>query len=307
MLRSNRVALLAKIETSYGTDAAPANTDAVLLREAEVQMMDGQTVELPRLRPFFGAPPFSVASPRIRIEAAVDAAGSGTAGVAPAYGALLRACGLAQTVQAGVKVDYTPVSQSEESLSAYWFLDGMRSRALGCRGSFTLEVRANEFPALRFSFVGLHETPTAVALPSASYTAWRDARLANFAATPTLTLDGAQVAAESFRYDHAVDVTYLDRIGARQVVITGRTPRASVRLHVPPLATKNFWSLAANETDFAVALVHGTTAGGIVELQLPRCRIARIREDAADGFAMLDLELSVLPNAGNDEMTLTVR
>lgn len=307
MLRSSRVVLLAKVETAYGTDSAPANTDAVLLRDADVQILDFEQVELSRLRPFHGAASFAVASPRARISATVDAAGSGTAGVAPAYGPLLRACGLAQTVQSGVRVDYTPVSTGEESLSAYWFLDGMRARALGCRGTFSLDMRANEFPTLRFDLTGLFETPSAVALPSPTYTAWRDGRIANFANTPTLTIDGASVVVESFRYDHGVAVSYLDRIGSRAVHITGRAARATARIHVPALATKNFWSLASAETNFAVAVVHGTSAGNTIELQLPRCRIARIRGDAADSFAMLDLDMAVLPYAGNDDMTLTVR
>lgn len=45
----------------------------------------------------------------------------------------------------------------------------------------------------------------------------------------------------------------------------------------------------------------------IAELNAPRCQITRIQRRESEGVEMLDLSLVVLPNTGNDEVTLTIR
>lgn len=307
-LRTHRSAMLAKLETTYGTDSVPtAAADAVVLQEVEIQQMDGEPVERPRLMPHFAARRVALTALKIRVAAQVDLAGSGTAGTAPAFGALLRGCGMAQTVSAGTKVDYTPISSAEESLSLYWFLDGQRQRALGARGTWGMEIAARAFPRLSFDFLGMYTAPTEVALPATTLTAWREPQVAGFATTPVLTLDGLQVAAESIRYSHANALSFRDLVGARYVNITGRQPVIEAQIEAPTLTQKNFWSLAEAGTTFPAVAQQGTSAGGIAELTAPRCQITRIQRRESEGVEMLDLSLVVLPNVGNDEVTLTIR
>lgn len=307
-LRTHRSAMLAKLETTYGTDSVPTGAaDAVVLQEVEIQQMDAEAVERPRLMPHFAARRVALTALKIRATAQVDLAGSGTAGTAPAFGPLLRGSAMAQTVTASVKADYTPISAAEESLSLYWFLDGQRQRALGARGSWGLELVPRAFPRLSFEFLGLYTAPTEVALPATTLTAWREPQIAGFATTPVLTLDGLAVAAESFRYSHANALSFRDLVGARYVNITGRQPVMELQIEAPTLTAKNFWAIAEAGTIFPVVAQQGTSAGGIAELNAPRCQITRIQRRASEGVEMLDLSLVVLPNAGNDEVTLTIR
>lgn len=307
-LRSHRSAMLAKLETTYATDSVPvAGTDAVVLQEAEITQMDADAVERPRLTPHFGARPIALTALKIRATAQVDLAGSGAAGTAPAYAPLLRGCGMAQTITPATRADYTPISAAEESLSLYWFLDGQRQRALGARGSWGLEIAANQFPRLTFEFLGLYTPPTEVALPATTLTAWREPQVANTTNTPVVTLDGLTVALESLRYRHNNDLVFRDLVNRRYVNIQERRPVIEVAIEAPTLTAKNFWALAEAGTTFAAVARHGAAAGSIAELTAPRCQISQIARRPADGVEMLDMTLVVLPNTGNDEVTLSVR
>jgi hypothetical protein len=309
MALTRRVALLAKVETTYGTDAAPTGAnDAVLLQEAEITPMEAERIERPIIRPFLGARPFVLAGKRVQVRASVDLAGAGSAGSVPAYGPLLRGCGMAQAVEADVDVEYAPRSDGGESLTLVWNADGTQHKALGARGTWSVELRANSFPRLAVEYTGLYVAPTAVALPAVTLTAWRDPRPVGFTDTPVLTIDGYQVAAEAFSYSHGATVSFRDLVGRREVTITARTPTASVSIEAPALSAKNFFALADAQTPVAVTVQHGAAAGAIAEITLPQAQILNPRYRDSDGVLMLDLDLVPLPTtAGDDEVLLRIR
>jgi len=309
MAATNRVALLAKLETTYGTDAVPVGaTDAVLLQQAEITPMDVERIERPIIRPFFGARPYALAGKRVGISCSVDLAGAGAAGTVPAFGPLLRGCGMAQVVNAGVSVAYSPVSAGFESLSMYWNADGTQHKALGARGTWSLELAANSFPRLALEYTGFFVAPTAVALPAVTLTAWQNPRPVGFVDTPVATIDGFAVTMERFSYSHANAVTWRDLVGKREVAITGRTPTCQVSIEAPALAAKNFFTLADTQAPVVVAVQQGTSSGGIVEFSLPQAQILNPRYRDSDGTLMLELDLVPLPTtAGNNECLLTIR
>jgi hypothetical protein len=308
MALTRRVAMLAKIETTYGVDAAPTGSaDAVLLQEAEVTPMEAERIERPIIRPWLGARPFVLAGARTRVRASVDAAGAGAAGTVPAFGPLLRGCGLQQTVSAGVSVTYAPRSSGFESLTLVYNLDGTRHRGLGARGTLTLELAANAFPRFTLDYTAFFTAAAAEALPTVDLTAWRDPRPVGFVDTPVFTIDSIAVPLERFALDLGNQVAWRDLVGARSVQITGRTPSVTARIEAPALATLDLFARAAAQTPVPVVIQQGTSAGGIVEVSLPRCQVLNPRYGDSDGIAMLDLDLVPLPDQGDDELTIVVR
>jgi hypothetical protein len=308
MALTRRVALLAKIETTYGVDAAPTGAaNAVLLQEAEVTPMEAERIERPIIRPYLGARPFVLAGARTRVRASVDAAGAGSAGAVPAYGPLLRGCGLAETVTAGTRVDYAPRSSGFESLTLLYNLDGTRHRGLGARGTVTLELAANSFPRFTLDYTAFFTAAAAEALPSVDLTAWRDPRPVGFVDTPVFTIDGVAVPLERFTLELGNQVVWRDLVGSRSVQITGRTPSVQVRIEAPAIGTLDLFARASAQTPVPVVVQQGTSAGGIVEVLLPRCQVLNPRYSDSDGVAMLDLDLVPLPDAGDDELTIVVR
>ncbi|MCB5187384.1 hypothetical protein LG200_05115 [Methylobacillus caricis] len=94
--------LLMKNEATYGVDAAPtAALNAVLLSgQPTFTPMEIRGADRDLIRPYFGNFEQLIGSITGQINFSVEGAGSGTAGVAPAYGPALRACGLSESLLA---------------------------------------------------------------------------------------------------------------------------------------------------------------------------------------------------------------
>lgn len=89
--------ILAKIETTYGTDSSPGSADAILVRDLNITPLQSDVVSRDLVRPYLGASEQLLANTRVQCTFSVEMAGSGTAGTAPRYANVLQACGLAET------------------------------------------------------------------------------------------------------------------------------------------------------------------------------------------------------------------
>jgi hypothetical protein len=99
-LLSRKRLILAKIESTYGTDSTPAGTDAILVRNLEITPIEADTVTRDLIRPYLGNSTQLLANTRVTITFEAELAGSGTAGTATKLDALLRSCGMAVTTTA---------------------------------------------------------------------------------------------------------------------------------------------------------------------------------------------------------------
>jgi len=100
-LRSKQRLVLVKTEaSSYGVNSSPTGSNALFINDdLELsQPAGGGTTQRRIIRPYRGAYETLIVNSQVGITFSVELAGSGTAGTAPAYADLLRACGLAQTV-----------------------------------------------------------------------------------------------------------------------------------------------------------------------------------------------------------------
>ncbi|MCC7413317.1 MAG: hypothetical protein IT495_17005 [Gammaproteobacteria bacterium] len=141
-LLTRKRALLAKIESSYGADATPTGAaDAVLLRSLQVTPIASEIVGRDLIRAYLGHSAQIPVAVHAMLECEVELAGSGTAGQAPAWGPLLRACGFAQTAlasahtgtaQAGASSSITLAAGASASNDAY---KHMSIRTTGGTGS----------------------------------------------------------------------------------------------------------------------------------------------------------------------------
>jgi hypothetical protein len=89
--------ILAQTESSYGTDPSPDGTNAILVRDLSITPLQSDVVSRDLIRPYLGASEQLLANTRVECTFSVEMAGSGTAGTAPRYGSVLKACGLAET------------------------------------------------------------------------------------------------------------------------------------------------------------------------------------------------------------------
>jgi hypothetical protein len=242
------------------------------------------------------------------VEFEVEVAGAGAAGTAPKYGPLLRGCAHAETVNASVSVVYAPVSESEESLTLYFHHDGHLHKVLGARGTMTLSITAKQIPKFMFRFLGLYVSPTATADATPTLTGFQTPLSVGKVNTPTFSLHAFSGKLQSFTLEQGATVVHRELVGEESVQITDRRSTGSILIEEPPIGTKNFYAAAAAETLAALEIVHGTTAGNIVEVDAANVQVLTPAKQEMDALTMLAMGLNFVPSGtGDDEYAITVR
>lgn len=101
--RTRKQAVLFKVETVYGSDAGPTGgANAMLVTNLQIVPMEGGTVSRDLVRPYLGNDQQIPVNTHVSVSFDVEMSGSGVAGTPPAYGVMLRACGLAETAVTGL-------------------------------------------------------------------------------------------------------------------------------------------------------------------------------------------------------------
>lgn len=318
MARMNFLLALAKLESTYGTWNVPSPTvatEVMVFRDVTASGFEAQLAERRRALPRHGYSRPAGRHTRVgRIQGNVPLAPGGAAGTAPAWAPLVRACGLAQTVVAGTRVDYTPVSAGFEGLSMQFLLDGTGHNMRGSRGTFGLTWQAGEEPILNVDLQGIIDTGTNPALATAfpanpAFSAWLDT-IESRQGTTTLSVGGQSLPMRSLTYTHGNQVQQRDIPGRREVRITDRTPTLDMLVEAPDgLAPVDFFALANSGALTAVQVVHGAAAGTLIEASFNQVEFLPGPRYEADGdVAMLRVQGRVHPSAaGNDELLLRVR
>jgi len=301
-------ALLAKIEATYATDAAPTGAaNAILALNVEISPMEGQDVARDLERPTFSADPMIPVGVHVVLSFDVELVGSGTLGTAPAWGPLMRMCGVAQTVTAGVKVEYAPITGNEESGSIYFMIGNTRHVILGTRGTFTITTNANGIPVKRYTMTGLFSIPTEEATVTPDFAAWQQPQVATKLNTPTFTIGGAAFILRDFSMDLGNDVQPRMLIGSETIEIVDRAEVIRARVEAVPVSTYNPFSIAQNQTLQAIQLIHGTVASKRVKIDVPTAQQKRLTGyEEAQGILEWPLEFTPLPTAGNDQWKITL-
>jgi hypothetical protein len=298
--------ILVKKETTYGTDSSPAGTDALLVRNLDITPIEADLISRDLIRPYLGNSPQLLANSRVGITFQVELAGSGTAGTAPRFGAILQACGMSETIVATTSVTYAPVSASFSSATIYFNNDGILHKATGCRGTFTLNAAVGEIPTIDFTMVGVYNAPTDTAAPAVTYSAQASPLIFKQGNTSSFQFFSYAGCLQSVTFDIANSTVYRELVGCtKEVIITDRKPAGTVMIEAPTLATKDYFSTAQTETTGNLTFLHGTTAGNRVTLNALQCDIANPSYGDQDGIQMLSIPYIAVPTtSGNDEMSL---
>ena len=298
--------ILAKAETTYGTDSSPAGADAILVRNLDITPLEADTVSRDLIRPYLGNSEQLLGNTRVGITFEVELAGSGTAGTAPRYGALLKACGFSETVVATTSVTYAPVSSSFSSATIYFNNDGVLHKATGCRGTFTMTCNLNEIPVISFTMTGIYNAPTDTAAPTVTYSNQATPLVFKEGNTSAFSLLSYSGCLMNVSFDIANEVIHRELLGCtKQVLITNRAPSGEVVIEAPTIAQKDFFTIANNNTTGSLTFAHGTTAGNIVTFTAQKVDIGNPTYSDSDGIQMLNLPYVAIPTtAGNDEVSL---
>ncbi|MFT5766737.1 MAG: hypothetical protein ACI9DH_000556 [Halioglobus sp.] len=300
--------LLAKIESTYKTDPTPVASEAILTHELERTIYDGNVIERGQDRATFGSTESINTAPFVTHSYGVEVAGSGTLGTAPAFGVLLRACGMAQTVSAGVSVEYDPVSSSLESIAAYYDRGGERQISLGMRGNCALSFAVGAIPMMNFTFTGLYAKPATVTAVTPVTTTFQVPVPVNKTNTPTCTIGTYDLIVQSLDIDFGNDVSHLNLVNFEEVLQADRAMSGSMTVIAPTIATKDMFALVeshAGASSSAFQLIHGASPN-LFQVDAPAMQLNGISEVDINGEQGYTIQFKLLPSSGDDDIKITI-
>jgi hypothetical protein len=301
--------LLAKIESTYGTDPSPvAGTNAIQVTNLEVTPIESDNVQAASYQGFIGNSTRGtlVANKRVSVTFEVELGGSGTAGTAPAFGPLLQAAGMSEVVVSSTSVTYAGVSSSFSSATLYCFYDGTRHKITGARGTVTFNMTAGQFPTASFQFIGIYNAPDGTAASTFTVANQAAALEVNDTNVTTCTFHGVtSTRLESIDLALNNALTYKETASSQEVLITDRAAGGTAVIEAPVIGTTDFFAKAVASATGASTIVIGATGGNIVTLNAPQTDITGCSYGDTNGVISLSMPYLALPTtAGDNEVSL---
>ncbi len=310
-------AILAKIETTYGVDAAPSGAaNAMLVSNLTVNPLNAQNVDRALMRGFMGGAEQLVGNAFLDISFDVELAGSGAAGTAPAYGSLLRSAGMAEVVTASSRVEYTPISAQFESSTIYYYDDGVLHKLLGARGTFSMDMTQGNRPVMKYKFTGLDGGISAAANPALTLTGFKPPLVITDPNTADVLFGctyaagalsaGTSYPSQGLTLDLGNTVHYTPLLGGQSVDITDRVTVGTISTELTAAQEVAMMASVKSNTLQSIGLVHGNTAGAKVLVFAPAVQMINPKKGNLNGRRLNDFDLRLTPLASNDELRIVV-
>lgn len=299
----DRQLLLAKKEVTYGTDPVPVAAQT-LWAEDVTHKLTGSRVTPNPAKPGVGPVADHTYGEHAEVSFKIPLNGSGTAGTAPKWGPIMKACGWAETLVAVTSVTYALMANPRlaDSMTLVW-RDGNRRlhKVLGWRGRVGFELTAGQRPMLTFTGKGLYvpvDTAGAeLAHADADFTGWNDVKPV---AQGTTTFSFAGITGLGIRelgFDQSDNVRFIDVPEQENVELVGdRTFTGKLKTTTPLPSALNYETKWTAGTVDVFALVHGATAGKIVTIN-GRTQILDPAYSRDNGDDVISCGLKLVPSA----------
>ena len=312
MALSRTTKLLAKIESSYGSNPTPvAGSNAIQVTDIEVTPIESDNVQATAFQGFIGnsTRPTLLANKRVAVSFGAELSGSGAAGTASALSPLLKSCGLSETIVGSTSVTYAPVSSSFSSCTILCFYGATRHLLTGCRGTATITMAAGSFAQINFEFTGIYNSPDSTAMSGTFTVANQSAGIeVNDTNVTTATFHGeTSQRIESFDLALNNEVVYKETASSKEVLITNRAPGGTAVVEEPVRATTDYFAKAETAATGNSSIVLGSSAGNIVTVNVPQTDITGVSRGDTNGVNSLNLPYLALPTtAGNNELSIVM-
>jgi hypothetical protein len=308
-------AILAKIETVYGTDPTPTGAaNAILVSNLTINPLNAKNASRDLIRGYMGGSEQLVGDAHVECSFDVELSGSGAAGTAPAWGPLLRGCGMSEAVTVSTRVDYTPVSASFESLTIHYHDDGVLHKLLGARGNVSMDMTSGNRPIFKFKFLGLDGGISAVANPSLTLTAWKAPLVITDPNTSDVTIGctysagalagGTIYPSQGLTLDLANSVQFIALLGGQSIDISQRDSSGNMSLDLTAAQEVSLMASVKANTVQGIGLLHGTAAGAKVLVFAAAAQMINPKKADVNGLRLIGYDLRLTPSAGNDELRI---
>lgn len=305
-----KMLVLAKVQAAFDTPAVPVvGTDAILARTAMPSPLSAEFIQrtlLKGVKGNFGT--FAVGEHRA-IEFETELAHTGAAGTASPLAVLLKSAGWNETINAGVSAVYGMTSADCPYVTLYCYLDKVLFQIQNAWGTVSFELNPKGIAVAKWRFIGKYVAMTDVNVPTnAVFTAFLKPTPLSKANTPTFTVHGVAVKASAFSVDTANELQWRELLNDSGPQSNDRRPTARCTFELTTVAAKAWAETVRLNTEAAIQMIHGVGAGNIVQLDAPKAQFtAEPSITEVGGRAFLNGQMSLNPNAGDDELVLTFK
>lgn len=312
-------AILAKIESSYGVDPTPTEgANAILVSNVSINPLNAQNISRDLIRPYMGGSEQLVGEAFIEMSFDVELQGSGAAGTNPGYFPLLEACGFAVSLTAAVRSNAYLETPADGSVTIYYFLDGVKHVAKGCRGDVSFKMKSGERPVMSFSFQGLDGGVTAASPAALTLTGFKTPNVITDpntgdltfgctfnadALTPALT-GGTSYSSQGIELGIGNSVAHTPLLGGQSIDISNREVKGKIALDLSAAQEVTFMASVLANTLQSIGLLHGTAAGYKVWVFMPAVQLINPSMVDVNGRVLVGFDIRAVPSAGNDEFRL---
>lgn len=302
-LLTGRTVLLAKIESTYGTDPTPAvSANEVEIFNLTIKPSFSKVERKPLRASLSPLQPFK-SKMMYDISFETELKGGGTAGTIGRLSPLFKSAGMSEAVNAGTSVIYTPGNPSG-SCTLWIYKDGTLFKSTGCRGNFEITAEAGKIAMVKWMFRGNYADPTDVALASPTY----ETTIGQLCESLAMAVSGFVGFTESYSINmnnQIVDRASLNAANAMVGVIIGsRNPSGKMLIEAELLATEPMFTEFGADTVVNFTAAHGSTAGNIVTITATsHCVYDSIDPTDKNGIYAFDIGLGFFGT--DNELTLS--
>lgn len=299
--------LAAKIESTSGTAESLAAADAAF---NVFDLTISPTIAM-TARPSQGSFSHLPAVPELRGATCTfrtEVYGSGSGGVPGWASTFLPACGWTDTAGTfSPKAEMAGANVKTITIGAY--IDGNRMLLRGCAGTFTMTFETGKIASINWTFTGIWQGQSAVALLTPTYPTALPLRVAN----ATFTFPGGYTPCwQQFTVDAGNTVILrecaqnTDASGYAAAAITDRLPTGTINPEAELDGTKDHYDLWTSMTEEAIAFSIQNATDKFA-LAIPKAQRMNVQLGERNGLVTDEITFQCNKNAaaGNDELTFT--
>jgi len=304
---TNREVILAKIESVYNTDPTPTGaSDAVLVESTSWSHEGARMIDRPLIKSTLGRPKQLFGGTLKQITFTCEMKGSGAAGTAPEIGPLLRACGLGETIVASTSVTYAPVSTGFESVTIYYYQDGILHKLTGCRGNVTFDLTAGGVAKATFTMTGHEASPTDTTIATPTYDSTVPVPLLGLS---SLAVQSYSAIIQQLAIDLANEISTPESMAATdgygEIRITDRDVKGTLNPEMTLVATHDWvgkWKTAATGSLTTGAI--GATGGNIITVSMPAVAYRELSPGDRSKVRTMEVGFGAAYSSGDDEISI---
>lgn len=306
LLRKQQQVIAVGIEPTYATPANPTGAKAVLAQDLTVKMLEAQTQGRNNINGIMGSQGSITVSRNATASFGVEFAPNAVVTTPPAWGELLRICGMAEVIDVD-SVSYTPVSAGFESASLLYRIGLLQQNLLGSRGKFVLNLDKGTIPSIKFDITSLYEAPTKelTDLSGIDTSAYEVPVGVTKDSVAVCTFLGVTVAMSKLTVDPGIGVKFIDDVGSQSAEIENRSGKLNITFRTDEQTLINQINNASTNATGAFAFQLGSDVGKRLKVDVPQIQVSKSDVVWEGEFAYCSVDCDIVPNAKNNDLIIT--